>query len=147
MLLGGAAAQQRPHPGEQFGEPERLGDVVVGAGVEADHGVHLVGAGGQHQHREAVALGAQPSAHLQAVHPGQSQVEHQQVDAALQAGLEGRGSVLAHLDLVALAAQGACERFRDGCVVLGEQYAGHGLMVVRGRRCEEGGRRRPRGMP
>ena len=79
--VGGAAAQQGPDPGQQFGQPEGLGDVVVGAGVQADHGVHLVGAGGQHQDREAVALGAQPAAHLQAVHAGQTEVEHHQVDS------------------------------------------------------------------
>ena len=129
--LGGAAAQQGPDPGEQFGEPEGLGDVVVGAGVQADDGVHLVGAGGQHQDREGVALGAQPAGHLQAVHAGQPQVEHDQVDGAQQSGVERGGPVLAHLDLVPLPAQCAGERLRDGCVVLGEQYAGHGLMVVR----------------
>ena len=89
--LGGAAPQQGPDPGEQFGEPEGLGDVVVGAGVEADDGVHLVGAGGQHEDRHAVALGAQPAADLEAVHAGQAEVEHDQVDAALQPGVERGG--------------------------------------------------------
>lgn len=68
--IGGAAAEQGAHAREQFGQPERLGDVVVGAGVEADHGVHFVGARGQDQNREAVPLGTQPPAHLQAVHAG-----------------------------------------------------------------------------
>ena len=43
-----AAAQQRPHPGEQLGEAERLGEVVVRADVEADHAVELAGARGDH---------------------------------------------------------------------------------------------------
>ena len=88
----GAAPEQRPDPGEQFGQAERLGHVVVGAGVESDHGVDLVGAGGQHQDREGVAVGAQPAADLQAVHAGQAQVENDQVDAALtgQQGARGR---------------------------------------------------------
>ena len=133
--LGGAAPQQGPDPGEQFGEPEGLGDVVVGAGVEADDGVHLVGARGQDEDRHGVALGAQPAGDLQAVHAGQPQVEDDQVDAALQSGVERGGAVLAHLDLVTLPAQGAGQRLRDGRVVLGEQYTGHGVMVVRrGRR-------------
>lgn len=30
--------QERRHPGEQFGKPERLGDIVVGARVLSRHG-------------------------------------------------------------------------------------------------------------
>ena len=43
------------HAGQQLGEPERLGDVVVGAGVEAADGVHLAVLGGQEhdRHRRA----------------------------------------------------------------------------------------------
>lgn len=85
--LRGAAPEQRPDPGEEFGQAERLGDVVVGPGVQADDGVHLVGAGGEHQDRHGVAVGAEPSGHFEAVHPGQAQVEHDQVDAALEAWL------------------------------------------------------------
>ena len=51
--LAGAAAQQGPGPGEQLGEPERLRDVVVGAGVEPDDGVDLVGPGGEDEDRHA----------------------------------------------------------------------------------------------
>jgi hypothetical protein len=80
----------------------------------------LVRAGGEDQHGEGVALGTQPAAHLQAVHAWQAQVEHHQVDRPEQRGLQRGGSVLAHLDLVALTAQGAREGFRDGCVVLGQ---------------------------
>lgn len=130
-LGGRTAAQQRADAGEQLGEPEGLGDVVVGARVEADDGVHLVGACGQDEDREGVALVAQPAAHLQAVHTGQPQVEHDQVDALAQPGVERAGAVLAHLDLVSLPAQGAGQGLRDRRVILGEQYTGHGPMVVR----------------
>lgn len=128
--VGGAAPQQRAHAREQLGEPEGLGDVVVGTGIEADHCVHFVGARGQDQHREAVPFGTQPPAHLQAVHPGQTEVEDEQVHPALRGAFESAWAVLAHLDLVALSAQRTRERFGDGCVVLGEQYAGHDLDVT-----------------
>ena len=75
-------AQQRPHPGQQLGEPERLADVVVGARVEPDDEVDLVGARGEHEDGEVGEVGAQPAADLEAVHPGQAEVEHEQVDMA-----------------------------------------------------------------
>ena len=78
----GEPAQQRPHPGQQLGEAERLADVVVGARVEADDEVHLVRAGGEHQHRQVGQLLAHPPAHLQPVHARQAEVEDQQVDLA-----------------------------------------------------------------
>lgn len=131
LRLGGTAPEQRPYPGEQFGEPEGLGHVVVGARVQADDGVHLVGARGEDEDRHGVTVGTQPAGHLQAVHPGQAQVQHDQVDTALHAGVECGGAVLAHLDLVTFAAQGAGQRLRDGRVVLGEQYTGHEVMVDR----------------
>lgn len=130
-LGGGAAAQQGPYAGEEFGEPEGLGDVVVGTGVQAHHGVHLVGAGGQHQDGEGVAFVAQPAGDLQAVHPGQPQVQDDKVDIPLETGVQRGRAVLAHLDFVTLAAQCAGERLRDGRVILCEQYTGHGPMVVR----------------
>ena len=70
--------------------------------------------------------------------PGRPEVEHDQVDAALQSGVERGRAVLAHLDLVTLPAQGAGQRLRDGRVVLGEQYTGHGVMVVRTERTAGG---------
>ncbi|MFK4543406.1 hypothetical protein RKD29_003002 [Streptomyces tendae] len=143
--LDGAAPQQGPDPGEQLGETEGFGDVVVGARVQADHGVHLVGAGGQDQDRHGVALGPQPAGDLQTVHPRQAQVQHDQVDAALQPGVQCGGSVLTHLDLVPFPAQCAGQRLRDGRVVLGEQYTGHGLMVDRSE--QRPGQDRPEGPP
>lgn len=129
--LAGAAPEQGPDPGEELGEAEGLGDVVVGARVEPDDGVDLVRPRGEDQDRDRVALGAQPPGDLQAVHAGQPQVEYDQVHAALESGVEGGRTVLADLDLVPLSPQGTGQRFRDGCVVLGEQYTGHGVMVVR----------------
>lgn len=72
-----------------------------------------------------MALGAQPTGDLQAVHARQAQVEDDEVDAALKSRVQGGGAVLPDLDLVPLPAQGAGQGFRDGCVVLGEQYTRH----------------------
>lgn len=78
-----------------------------------------------------MAVRPQPPGDLQAVHPREPQVEHDQVDASLESGVECGRTVLADLDLVTLTTQGAGQWLRDGCVVLGEQYTGHAVMVVR----------------
>ncbi len=77
VLAAAAAPQQCPHPGHQFREPERLADVVVGARVEADDEVHLVGACGEHQHGEVEAVRAALPADLESVHAGQAEIEDQ----------------------------------------------------------------------
>ena len=69
-----AAAHDRPDPGDQLPEAERLDDVVVGAQLQPDHPVDLGPAGGDHQDRDRGA-GAQLLAEVVAVHVGQAQVE------------------------------------------------------------------------
>ena len=51
--VAGRAAQQRAHARQHFLEMEGLGDIIVGAGVEALHLVAPAVARGQHQHRHA----------------------------------------------------------------------------------------------
>ena len=46
------AAQDRPDPGDELARAERLGQVVVGAELEAEQLVQLVVAGGEHDHRQ-----------------------------------------------------------------------------------------------
>ena len=69
-----AAAQQRPEACAQLFERERLDEVVVGAGVEPFHAVGHRVAGGEHQHRGAIARGAQPAADLEPVGLGHQDV-------------------------------------------------------------------------
>ena len=73
------AAQQRAQPGQQLLEGERLDQVVVGAGVEAGHAVGDRVAGGEHQDRHVVAVGAQSPARLEAADPRHHHVEHERV--------------------------------------------------------------------
>ena len=78
-VVGAGAAQQRAHPREQFLEGERLGQVVVGAGVEAGDPLGHRIAGGQHQDGQVVAGAAELTAHLEPVQPRHHHVEHQGV--------------------------------------------------------------------
>src|SRR5665213_619549 len=100
------AAQQCPHPGQQLGEPERLGHVVVSTCVEADNEVDLLGTGGQNQDRYRAAFSAHTSTYLEAVHRGQPEIENHEVDAAAENTLQHRSALALDLDLVPLTTQG-----------------------------------------
>ena len=130
QLVGPGTAHVRAHAGEQLGDAERLGDVIVGAGVEPGHGVELGRAAGQDQDRGLGALGADQAAGFETVHPGHLDVEdHQRV---VVAGAQPRGldAVGRLVDLIALAAQDAREREADAVVVLGDQQASHRASLV-----------------
>jgi hypothetical protein len=86
---------------------------VPGAGVETDHGVHLVRPRGEDEHRYRVPLRPDPAAHLKTVELGQADVEQDEVNAVRQRPPERRRAVLGDLHLIALAAQRAGERLGD----------------------------------
>ena len=73
--------QQRAHARHQLVRAERLREVVVGAQLEADDALGLLGAGGQHDDRDRRGrlVGTKQPADLQAVDVRQHQVEHQQL--------------------------------------------------------------------
>ena len=50
------APEQRPHTREHFADGKRLGDIVVGAQIEAVHAIALVRSRGEHQDRHGRAL-------------------------------------------------------------------------------------------
>jgi hypothetical protein len=81
--------QQRAHPRHQFLHAERLGHVVVGAGIERGDFLAFVGAHGQHDHRHLRPL-AQARQHLMAVEVGQAEVEDHQVGAMRRHAPAGR---------------------------------------------------------
>ena len=88
-MLGGAA-QVGAHAREQLGEPERLDQVVVGAGVEAGDDVELLVAGGEDEDGQLGAGGAQAAADLDAVDVGQPEVEDHEPDVGVRRG-DGAG--------------------------------------------------------
>ena len=123
------------HARQQLGEAERLGDVVVGARVEAADGVHLAVLRGEEHDRDGRAALAHALADLEAVDAGQPDVEDQQVVLAVHAGRDGVRSRRHGLDLVPLALERADERHADALVVLSEQDQRHGPMVRRTNPC------------
>ncbi|MNZ72442.1 hypothetical protein D3C78_908210 [compost metagenome] len=53
--MAGGAADERAHTGENLFDMERLGDVVIGAGVDARHLVAPAVAGGEDENRHGLA--------------------------------------------------------------------------------------------
>ena len=141
-------AQPQPDPRHQLGEAERLGHVVVGAAVEGGDRVGDRVAGGEHDDRHPAALGAQLVEDLEAVHAGQADVEHHQVEAARERLVEAGRSVGGDGRLVALGPQALGHERGDALLVLDDQDLGHGFSSVAGTvggRSVDARRGRPRG--
>ena len=128
------AAAHRPDAGHQLAEAERLHHVVVGAELEAEHPVELVGPGGQHDDRH-VRRRAQCPADVVPVHVGQAEVEQHEV---VPAGGEGRAAGADGVGVEAGVAQPVDQRRRDGVVVLHHEDAHRTIFGSRGRRAAPG---------
>ena len=115
MLLDGpaGAAQQRSQPRAELLQRERLDEVVVGAGVEAFDAVGDGVARGQHQHRRAVAGGAQAPADLEPVGLGHQDVEDDRVRRRVGERVERLRPVGGELHAVAVHPQRAIQRVAD----------------------------------
>ena len=117
------APQRGLDPARELAHRERLGDVVVGAELEPDDLVDLLGLGGQHDDRDRAAA-AQPAADLEPVDPRQHQVEHDEVERLLVEALERLAAVGGLDDVVALLAQRIGEQRLDRLLIVDEQDAG-----------------------
>ncbi len=122
---GVGSPQQRPEPGEQLLERERLDQVVVGAGIEPVDPVVGGVACGEQQHRDVVPLGADAAAHLEPVDDRHHHVEHHDVGQALGEDAEGPTTVGSGGDVVALEGQAALEAVPDIGFVVDDQDGGH----------------------
>ena len=100
-----AAPPQRPHPGDQLSERERLAQVVVGTEPEALDPVGDVGRRGQHQHPHARPGGDEFLAQLVAVHPGEVAIEDDHVVVIDADPLLPGEAVVGDVDRHPLAAQ------------------------------------------
>ncbi|MNO92222.1 hypothetical protein D3C76_837900 [compost metagenome] len=123
----GAAPEQGAQAGLELVEVERLDQIVVGAGIQPGDAVAGGVAGGEHQHWNGGAAGAQALQHAQAVQARQAEVEQQQVEGFLAQGVQGAGAVLQPVDGVALLAQAGAHAFAEGDVVFHEQQAHQGF--------------------
>ena len=121
--VGARAPQERAQPCQQLLERERLHEVVVGARVQALHAVADADAGGQHQDRRAVAVGAEAAGHLEPVDAGHEHVEQQRVGRLGRDLVQRLAAVGRELDLVALEHERALERSADCGLVVDHEDA------------------------
>src|SRR5262245_44618258 len=114
-------------PAHQLAEAVRLRQVVVGAQLEADHLVDLVVAGGQDEDRRLRAGGTEPAEHLEAVDPGQPDVENHEIRGLVRREVEALFAAAGDRDLVALLLQRVLDAARDGELVFDDEDRGaHG---------------------
>ena len=131
LLRGGVALDVvvRLHPaqhaldaGEQLARIEGLGDVVVGADLEADDAVDDVARGRDHDDADVVAL-AQEARQRQAVLAGHADVEQDEVgQIALDLGAH-RGAAVGGANVVAVAAQVLHQHRPNARVVVDDEKA------------------------
>src|SRR4051812_28094473 len=116
-LAGLAAAQLGPHAGDQLDRLERLGHVVVGAGLQPLDDVDRVALGGQHHDRHGRLL-ADVLADLQAVAARQHQVQQDDVGARLLEDADRPVAVGHEGRFVAFAPQHDAQHLGEGGVVV-----------------------------
>jgi hypothetical protein len=119
----GGTPGQRPDPGLQLGQFERLDHVVVGTEIEAFDAVAGTVKRSQDQHRQLRVAGPQALEHLEAGQLGQAEIEDQQI--VRLAGDRGIRFHAAHdmIDCVAGLAKRARQTIGNDRVVLCEQDA------------------------
>ena len=119
------APQERAGAGEQLREGEGLGEVVVGAGVQAGHLVVDLVAGGEQQDRGGRPRGAHAAQHLEAVHAGQHDVQDDGVELGVQGALQPSPAVGLHRHHEAGFAQALTDEAGDAAFVFHDEHA-HG---------------------
>ena len=135
LLRLAVSTEHGAHAGEQLTGREWLGDVVVGTDLESHDLVDLAVLRGEHDDRH-LRLRPDDATDFEARHPGQHEIEEDQVRATLLEGLERLVSVRGNLDLVALSLQHERQRFRERLLVLHDHDPRHdcaspaGVMMV-----------------
>jgi hypothetical protein len=118
-------AQDGPQPRGQLARMNRLGNIVVGAQLQADDTVDAVAPGGEHQHRHG-RLKAQPAQHRHTVHLGHHDVEDHGVEAFGEGALEALGRIIGLLAREAITDKVFGKKSREGAIVVDQQYS-HGI--------------------
>ncbi len=117
----GGPPQEGRDARNQHREGERLGQVVIGPGVQRLGLVHVTVLGGEHQDGGPVAGIAQVGTDLVAVATRQHDVQDDQVEALLGGPPQAIQPVVGHIDGEPLGLEPALDGGRDLAVVLDQQ--------------------------
>ena len=117
---GPGPPEHGPDAGEQLLGAERLGQVVVGPGVEPGDPVDLRGPGREHDHRD-LALAADQAEQLEAVEAGHHHVEQDQVVPAAERPGQPPSAVVDRLQADAPAGEELLHQLAELDVVVDQQ--------------------------
>ncbi len=122
---GPDAAQHGADTRHQLGRRERLGDVVVGAGVEAAHAIALLTARRQHDDRQVGGggLAAQLPANLDPRHQRQHPVEQDEIGRVVLHRGERLLAVIGDRDVEACLLEVVAQQLDQCGLVLDDQHA------------------------
>jgi hypothetical protein len=123
-------AQQRADAGDELADAERLGQVIVGAALQAVHLVGFLAPGGEHQDRHISELrfAADRAGHRDAVEPRQHDVEDHQIERLAARQPEPLRSVRRRDRVEALEAEMENHEVADVLVVLDDEHSGGGAV-------------------
>jgi hypothetical protein len=117
------APKHRTDSRNQLARAERLGHIIVGAGLEPADAVAFLAARGQHDDRDMRCrrLAPKPPANLDAAHPFDHPVEDDEVGHALVGEDQSLVAVGGADDVIAFAIEVPHQEVREGAVVLHQQ--------------------------
>src|SRR5215472_11025676 len=117
-----ALPEMGPQARQKDAEPEWLGDIVIGTGIEPRDGVGLAIGRGQHQDWRHDAVAAKVPAQFSPIHVGEPDIEQDRVEALLARRVEGlpRGAAF-HGREFAMLLQLFRQRMAQGWVVIDDQ--------------------------
>ena len=118
------SSQNRTHSRDELSHTEGLHDVVVGAQLESDDPIGLVGSGGQDDDRD-IRFATQTAHDIETVHPGEAEVENDGVGAVSMKGIDRRGSIGGHDDREADLVEIVPDEIGDSGFVIDDEDGGH----------------------
>jgi hypothetical protein len=98
LNVGAASTKHRVNPREQLLEIERLGDIIVGAKLQAANPIIFLASCGQHHNWRAPAL-AQETAQLESVLAREHHVQDDEIGRELSRLCDGKVAIIDSLDL------------------------------------------------
>ena len=104
--------QQRPAPRGKLGNLEGLHQIVVRAGIKAEHPIIEPAARGQDQDRHRVLPPPEPAHQIKSFAIGQAEIEEHQVIVVDREGMLGPGDGLAPVDRKALTIETLADQAR-----------------------------------
>src|ERR1700676_68781 len=126
LVAGGDPPERRPEAGQQLVHAERLGDVVVGPGVEGLHLAHALMAGGKDDDGDRAPAPDAPD-HIDAVDAREAQVQQDQVGMPVGGHVEALLAGAGHDHLVAPGGQADGQGLQQLGIVIADEDPAPGL--------------------